>query len=190
MTTIVAARKGKTICIGADTLSTYNDMKESVKKHVRPIPKIFRHHDLYVGTSGDAVWADVLKNYFRKHPKSFLFRSTDELFVELSRLYKVLKEDYSLVSRSGEYDNLVSSEHTLLLANPAGLFEVDCYRDIRQCTQFCAIGTGKKYALGAMCAVYDIIKDPKDIVKVGVEAACQFDCYSDLPADYFSVAAT
>ena len=58
---------------------------------------------------------------------------------------------------------------------------MDHVRVVRQFKHFFAIGTGEEYALGAIKAVYDLIDNPEEIAKIGIEASAQFDRKTELP---------
>ena len=53
--------------------------------------------------------------------------------------------------------------------------------------KFWAIGSSKAYALGAMYAVYDALKQPEDITRVGIHASCEFDSSCDLPMSLYTI---
>ena len=62
-----------------------------------------------------------------------------------------------------------SSQLDALIVGPAGIFEFESYRSVSEYARYWAIGSGKTLALGAMHAVYDLLGDPLDIARAGVE---------------------
>lgn len=187
MTTIAAARKGKKICIGCDSLTLFGNRKEK-HDHVAPgRNKIIKYKSIYLACSGSAVWDEVLSDYFNNLNAKHGFHSAEAIYLEMLQLYKSLKEKYFLVSQQNAGDIFRSSEHLLLLINSKGIFEVDWMRNVREYAQIAAIGTGDEYALGAMKAIYEKESDVELIVKKGLESAAKFDQKTELPAFTYSL---
>lgn len=181
MTTICAVKKGKRLCIASDTLTLFGSRKEVAGKHVYREGKIIQIGSNYIGTSGHASWGLVLNHYFSKKKVALEWQTAEQIFEIFNTLHKYLKEDYFFNPPPTRYVPLESSEFGILIINSYGIFEIDYQRTVRQHKHFFATGTGEEYALGAIKAVYDLIEDPKEIAKIGVEAAAQFDRKTDLP---------
>jgi ATP-dependent HslUV protease, peptidase subunit HslV len=47
--------------------------------------------------------------------------------------------------------------------------------------RFWAIGSGRRFALGAMHAVFDKARTARDVAAAGVSAGCEFDTNSSAP---------
>jgi len=184
MTTIAAARKGKKICIGSDSLTLFGNRKEKNCQISSRKDKIIKYQSMYLGFSGSAAWSEVLSDYFKNLKIKYGLDNVDSIYLEMLRLHKTLKEKYFLTSQQGNDDIFESSEHLILLINSKGIFEVDWMRNVREYSQIAAIGSGDEYALGAMKVVYEQESDPKIIVKKGLEAAAKFDQKTELPAFY------
>jgi ATP-dependent protease HslVU (ClpYQ) peptidase subunit len=184
MTTIAAAKKGKKLCIGCDSLTLFGNRKEKLDQLSQKKDKIIKYKSTYLGCSGAAVWTEVLDHYFKNSTLEYGFDTVETIYMEMSRLHKALKKDYFLTPRQGDDDIFSSSEHLLLFINHHGIFEVDWMRNVRQYAHFAAIGTGDEYALGAMKAVYENENDPQTIVRKGLEAAAKFDQKTEMPAFY------
>jgi len=69
-----------------------------------------------------------------------------------------------------------------LIINKNGIFEIGSYREVNQYLRFWAIGSGSRYTLGAMEALYDKAIDAKELVESGVYAAAKIDGHCSLPA--------
>lgn len=187
MTTIAAAKKGKKICIGCDSLTLYGHRKEKVSQLFLKKDKLIKYQSMYLGCSGAEVWSEILTDYFKNLKVQYGFDNVEAIYLEMLRLHKALKEKYFLTPQQGNDDLFKSSEHLLLFINPKGIFEVDWMRNIREYSHIAAIGTGDEYAMGAMKAIYDQENDPKIIVKAGLEAAAKFDQKTELPAFYHTL---
>lgn len=181
MTTICAVKKGKRLCIASDTLTLFGSRKEVAEKHVFDHGKIIRIGSNFVGICGHPSWELILNQYFKQIDNSTEWKTADQIFEIFNILHQRLKDHYFLNSFPSRYIPLECSNFEILIINPHGIFEVDYVRVVRQYKYFSAIGTGEEYALGAIKAVYDLITDPEEIVKIAIEAAAQFDRKTDLP---------
>ena len=181
MTTIAAVKKGKLLCIASDTLALFGTRKEIAEKHVYDDGKILQIGPNYVGIAGHPSWGLILSRYFSKKKNISEWQTADQIFEIFNKLHQHLKESYFLHLSYSRYEPLESSNCELLIINSYGIFEVDYLRVVRQHRYFSAVGTGEEYALGAIRAVYDLVKDPEEIAKIGIESAVQFDRKSGLP---------
>lgn len=187
MTTLVAVKKGKRLCIASDSLTLFGRRKEIEGKQVHGEGKIVQIGSNYVGISGHPSWDLILKHYFLQQKNIPEWKSADEVFESFSKLHQALKKTYFLASEQPKFLPFEESGFALLIINCHGIFEVEYSRQVRQYSQFSAIGSGESYALGAMRALYDELKTAEEIAKIGIDAASQFDRKSALPLHYFSI---
>ncbi|MDP1834323.1 MAG: hypothetical protein Q8K75_00190 [Chlamydiales bacterium] len=181
MTTIVAVKKEKRICIASDTLTLFGERKEIAEKHVYDEGKILQIGNNFIGIAGHSSWSLVFKHYFSKKKRITTWETVDQVFEVFNTLHRHLKDLYYLDPSYSRYEPLESSEFDLIIANSNGIFEVDYLRVVRQYHSFSAIGTGEEYALGAIKALYSSLDDVEEIAKMGIEAAAQFDRKTALP---------
>ena len=110
------------------------------------------------------------------------------IFQTFLRLHPILKEKYYLKPDEDDDDPYESSQMTVLIANPYGLFAVYSLREVYEYQKYWAIGSGREYAIGAMHAAY---ADPKysasHIAEIGVQAGCAFDVNSALPMNLYTL---
>ena len=66
MTTIVVVRKGDSVAIAADSLTTFGNTK-LVAQHDRTFDRIVRHRDTYIGLCGSAAHQLVFESLLAKH---------------------------------------------------------------------------------------------------------------------------
>ena len=107
--------------------------------------------------------------------------SKDEIFATFTKLHPQLKEQFFLQTKEEDSDPYESSQFTVLVANPHGIWGVYSYREIFEFKDFWAIGSGRNFALGAMHAAYDKAKSAREIAQAGVLAGCEFDTSSAGP---------
>ena len=180
MTTLVAVKKGKKICLASDGLSIFGSRKEQAEKHVYAEAKFISLGPNIVGMSGHHSWNLILTDYF-KNKTVPLWKTPHQVFEIFNTIHIDLKTSYYLTPPSCDFLPFESSELQLLIINTCGIFEVEYSRMVRQYNKYSAIGTGEEYALGAIQAVYGMLSEAEEIAKIGIEAAAQFDRKTDLP---------
>lgn len=181
MTTLVAVQKNGRRCIASDSLTLFGSRKEISGKHVGSSEKIFQIGHNYIGISGHASWPLILKHYFSGKKKIPLWKTTDEIFETFNTMHRNLKDIYFLTPSYSPYEPVESSDLGIIIINSFGIFEIDYLRVCREHIDFCAIGTGEEYALGAMKALYNRMETPKEIAQAGIEAAALYDRKTSLP---------
>lgn len=180
MSTVVIVRKGSRVAIAADSLATSGSTKIAAK-YARGSDKIMRHGDTYLGLVGDVAHAHVLSSLLATHRKRISFAGARAIFETFRFLHPILKEEYFVNTTEEEHDPYESSQMTLVIANPYGIFEVGSWREVIEYERFWAIGSGRDYAIGAMFARYDSDATAEEIAETGVTAGCEFDDGSGLP---------
>jgi len=106
-----------------------------------------------------------------------------EIFSTLLSLHKEMKKTYFLDTNENEDQPVESNQLDLIIINKNGLFSAASYREVNQYHTFWAIGSGKRIALGAMHALYDLNLSAKEIAEAGVKAASEFDDGCSLPLE-------
>jgi ATP-dependent protease HslVU (ClpYQ) peptidase subunit len=179
MTTLVAVRKGGSITIAADSLTTFGDLKLSAEFD-RSYDKILRHGDSYIGLCGSAAHQLVFESLL-KEGKDIDLSSKTAIFETLRKLHPVLKEQHFLNPKEDEEDPYESTQITALVANPRGIFGVYSMREVFEYTRFWAVGSGREFAIGAMHSLYGRLKTAEAIARAGIECGATFDKNSALP---------
>jgi ATP-dependent protease HslVU (ClpYQ) peptidase subunit len=103
------------------------------------------------------------------------------VFDTFLKLHPKLKETYFLNPKEEDADPYESSQFTALIANAAGIFGVYSYREVFEFDRFWAIGSGRRFALGGMHAVWNQAKTAREVAQAGVAAGCEFDTSSAGP---------
>jgi ATP-dependent protease HslVU (ClpYQ) peptidase subunit len=187
MTTILAVKKNKTICIGADTLTIIGGSRKQSANDLVNSDKIIKYKSNYIGISGNHSLLLAIKDYLKRSKKKHSFNTQDEVFSALCLLHSAMKEEYHLIPSSENDDCFENSRFELLIVNPSGIFKTYELRSVQQFAQFCAIGTGASYALGATQALYDQKNSAELIVRKSLEVAAEFDDSTGLPGTFYSV---
>jgi ATP-dependent protease HslVU (ClpYQ) peptidase subunit len=186
MTTLVVVRKGDSVAIAADSLTTFGDTRLAAE-HDRTYDKIVRYRDTYIGLCGSAAHQLVFESLLAKHG-DLDFAHKSAIFETFRKLHPILKEQHFLNPKEEEDDPYESTQVTAVIANPSGIFGVYSMREVFEYTRFWAVGSGREFALGAMHSQYERLKTATAIAEAGIEVGAVFDKNSALPMTVFSVA--
>ena len=99
MTTLVVVRKGDSVAIAADSLTTFGDTR-SPPQHDRTYDKIVRHRDTYIGLCGSAAHQLVFESLLAKHG-DLDFSHKAAIFETFRKLHPILKEQHFLNPEGG-----------------------------------------------------------------------------------------
>lgn len=191
MSTVVVAKKGGKICIAADSLTSFGDLRLS-SVYDSAHDKILRHDENYLGIVGSAAHQLVLESVFASKKVvdkkiEMDFSSRLAIFESFLALHPLLKEKYFLNAKDEDDDPYESTQIDALIANPFGIFGVHSLREVTEYKKFWAIGSGAEYALGAMFAVYDSAASAEEIAHAGVAAGAEFNNASSMPLSSYVI---
>jgi ATP-dependent HslUV protease subunit HslV len=189
MSTIVVVKKNGKAVIAADSRTMYNEGTISCDaRYDHHYDKIHKVNDAFVGIVGNSAHHSAFASIVEKHPGDFSFNNRRHVFETALKLHRKLKAEYHLLTNENDTDQpYESSQIDALIAAPSGIFGLFSYRQVEEYTRFWAIGSGSRFALGAMYAVYDQIEDAQVIAEIGIKAAAEFDNCSALPLTSHSV---
>jgi ATP-dependent HslUV protease, peptidase subunit HslV len=180
LTTITIVRRGSQIAIASDALVTFGDTR--LAHGYEANVKVFKVGDNLIGMSGTTAHFPVVERALRElDAKDLMMRSRDQVFDTFLKLHPKLKETYFLNPKEEDDDPYESSQFTVAIANPWGIFGVYSYREVFEFERFWAIGSGRAFALGAMYAAYGKATSARAVAELGVRAGCEFDKNSGPP---------
>jgi len=180
MSTVVVAKKGGTVAIAADSLVTFGEMR--LPHGYEANSKVFEVGGSLVGAVGSTAHFPVLRQALGSlTPEELKLHSRDEVFETFLKLHPKLKERFFLNPKEHDTDPYESSQYTLVIANAHGIFGVESYREVFEFERFWAIGSGRRFALGAMHAIYDHVRSAREVAEAGALAGCEFDTNSAAP---------
>ena len=181
MSIICGVIKAGTIAISSDTLSSYGSMTITAE-HIKNSKKIYSVNKSIIGIVGWSAMSDAIEHLILHDEDLFQLNNRMDIYSTLKNLHKKLKDDYFIETKEDEDDQPVeSTQLNALIANKNGLFEIGSYREVNQFSKFWAIGSGQKYALGAMQTLYSTKITAKALAEAGVKAAAEFDEGCRLP---------
>jgi ATP-dependent protease HslVU (ClpYQ) peptidase subunit len=179
MTTIVVVRKGGTAVIAADSLTTFGTTRLAPAYDRHP-EKITKYGDSYLGVAGSAAHQLVLENLLAR-AKDLDFHGKGAIYDSFRRLHPMLKDEAFLNPKEEDDDPYESSQMTVMIANPSGIFAVYSMREVFEFDRFWAIGSGRDFALGAMYTLYPKAKSAVSVAEAGVLAGAEFDTGTSVP---------
>ena len=180
MTTIVVVRKGDAAVIAADSLTTFGTTRLA-PGYDRSPQKVVAYRESFIGVAGSAAHQLVLENLLLRHPALDL-HGKSAIYETFRKLHPVLKEEAFLNPKEEEDDPYESSQMTVMIANPSGIYAVYSMREVFEFDRFWAIGSGRDFALGAMYSIYaGKAKTAAAIAEAGVTAGAEFDTGTSLP---------
>ena len=185
MTTIVVVRKGDTAVIAADSLTTFGTTRLAPSYDRHP-HKITRYGDSFIGVAGSAANQLVLENVLVR-TANLDFHGKAAIYESFRKLHPVLKDEAFLNPKEEEDDPYESSQMTVMVANPLGIFAVYSMREVFEFDRFWAIGSGRDFALGAMFSIYEKTKAAAAIAEAGVMAGAEFDTGTSTPVTLHEV---
>ncbi len=191
MSTVVVVKKAGKVCIAADSLTSFGDLKLN-DKYDAAHDKILRFEENYLGIVGSAAHQLVLESVFAS--KKIVEKKIEldlssrlSIFESFRALHPVLKQKYFLNAKDEDDDPYESTQIDALIANPFGIFGVHSLREVTEYNRFWAIGSGAEYALGAMFAVYDKAASAEEVAHTGVAAGAEFNNASSMPLSSYEV---
>ena len=179
MTTIVVVRKGDAAVIAADSLTTFGTTRLA-PAYDRSPEKVVRSRASFIGVAGSAAHQLVLENILVRNP-SLDLDGRAAIYETFRKLHPVLKEEAFLNPKEEDDDPYESSQMTVMIANPSGIFAVYSMREVFEFDRFWAIGSGRDFALGAMYSVYSRARGAAAVAEAGVVAGAEFDTGTSLP---------
>ena len=191
MSTVVVAKKAGKICIAADSLTSFGDLKLD-SSYDAAHDKILQYEDSHLGIVGSAAHQLVLESIFSEkkleEEKIIVdFSSRLAIFESFRALHPLLKEKYFLNPKDEDDDPYESTQIDALIANPFGVFGVHSLREVTEYKKFWAIGSGAEYALGAMFALYETNASAEEIAHAGVAAGAEFNNSSAMPLSSYVI---
>ena len=186
MTTIVVVRKGSEAVLAADSLTTFGPVRLA-PHYDRDPHKVIAYRDSFIGVAGSAAHQLVLENLLRKHPDLAL-HGKESIYESFRRLHPLLKDEAFLNPKEEEDDPYESSQMTVMIANPSGIYAVYSMREVFAFERFWAIGSGRDFALGAMYVSYGRARDVAQVARIGIEAGAEYDTGTSLPMTVHTVA--
>ncbi len=181
MSIVCAAIKDDEIAIAADTQMSLGSLVTTAED-LKNCDKLLRVNDNVIGIVGWTAMSTMLETIVSEKARLFVMDDRKKIYKSLMKLHEEMKENYYLETDEHKSQPVESLQLDALIINRNGIFEFGSYREVNQYLRFWAIGSGSRYSLGAMEALYDKAIDAKELVETGVHTAAKFDGHCSLPA--------
>jgi ATP-dependent protease HslVU (ClpYQ) peptidase subunit len=187
MTIAVAVRKDGRTVLAADSLVNFGGQRfppENCRFH-----KIFRMGSTSIVWAGWSLYAEMLTAHLAQNEPPPL-ASEPEVFTFFVRFWRSMRDDFTFITQGsrGVEHPFADLESVFLLVNRAGMFRVAGDMDVTPFEQFCAIGSGSKYALGALHVLYPGNLDAAEIAVRAVRVGIEYDVYCGGTVDLVEIA--
>ena len=170
----------------SDSLFTQGSIK--VSPHVRlNSQKVFQIKDALVGFTGWTAMTSIFEDVMEKYPKELKFGSRREIFKTFLFLHSKLKSDYFIETKERDNQPVESSQWDGIILTHTGIFSVQSYREVMEYRNYWAEGSGTDVALGALHTAYGVYDDAEKIAVAAINAACEFDDGTGLPAQVYTL---
>ena len=180
MSTLVVVKKNGYATIACDSLSTDGSITVCPENKINNL-KFFKHADSFIGLVGWSNFNDILENILNEESMDLEFSNRATIFNSLLKIHQKMKDEFFLETSEDDDQPVESSQMDGLVISPKGIFEFDSYRGVDEYSKYWALGSGRRYALGALHVSYDSGKTSEEIAIAAVTASCNFDDGSALP---------
>ena len=180
MTVITAAMKNDKVCISSDTQLNFGSLKVH-SSYLNNRAKLFKINNSVIGLTGWAATSQILEHLMATKPSVFKLNTRWEIFETLLNIHEIIKEDYFIETHEDSDQPVESNQLDGLIINANGIFQFSSYREVHQYEQFWAVGSGRRFSLGAMHALYNSDASAEQIAEAGAAAAAEFDDGCNLP---------
>lgn len=180
MSIVCAAIKDGVVAIACDSQSNFGSINVSAD-HSQNRNKLHTVNKSIIGVVGWHAVSDMIEHLIIHEKEIFQLNSRMEIFSTLLKLHAKMKDDYFIETREDDDQPVESTQLDALIVNKHGLFEIGSYREVNEYKTYWAIGSGRRFALGAMHAVYNTKTTARKIVEAGVKAAAEYDDGCGLP---------
>jgi len=187
MTVAVAVRKHDRVVLAADTLRNFGG--ERYPRENCRVEKIYRVGTSILAWAGWSLYAEMLDAYLLRHSPPSLNTET-EVFSFFIQFWRSMRDEYTFVrphKQSPTSNPFVDLDSTFLIANRGGIYMVSRDMDVTTFQQYCAIGSGAAYALGALRVLYEVEENPAVIARRAVQVGIDFDVYCGGSVDVIEI---
>jgi ATP-dependent HslUV protease subunit HslV len=183
VTVAVAVQKDGEIVLAADTLVNFGGQRFPTSD--TRLQKIHRIGDSLIAWAGWSLYAELLTAHLAATPRPPRLDSEADVFAFFVAFWRAMRSDYTFVQSSvpREGHPFATLESTFLLVNPSGIYRVADDMDVTTFLQYTAIGSGSKYAIGALRVLYDQDLPAAEIARRAVQVGIDFDVYCGGPID-------
>ncbi|MBL8879284.1 MAG: hypothetical protein JNG88_09210 [Phycisphaerales bacterium] len=184
MTVAVAVTKNNRTVLAADSLVNFGGQRFPAEN--ARFRKIHRVGDSLLAWAGWSLYGELIHAHLASNQPPELI-SEAQVFDFFIGFWRNIRNDYTFSLPQPRERNqrhpFADLDSVFLLANRHGIFRIAGDMDVTQFRQYCAVGSGSEYALGALRVLYDQHDNPAVIARRSVEIGIDYDVYCDGPID-------
>jgi ATP-dependent HslUV protease subunit HslV len=182
MTVAVAVHKNGRTVLAADSLVHFGGQRfsaENCRFH-----KIARVGTSYMAWAGWSLYSEMLTAHLATQTPPPVLETEEQVFSFFIGFWRMMRDEYTLSVRAHPDDSPFHTlDSTFLFVNPGGIFRIASDMDVTEFEQYTAIGSGSKYALGALRVLYDSMGDAVEIAGRAVQVGIDLDVYCGGPVE-------
>ena len=189
MTVVVGVRKSGRVVLATNADTYFGDERagdaDYAGSKIRPVG------DALVSWAGWERFEDTFDDFLDGAKRSPALRTRRDVYRFFLELWRFARDERGFVNDQPHDDDdpghWLDVDSDFLVAAPApadrpadgpSLFRVGSDLSVTPFNRFHAVGSGRRYALGAAHLLYDQLDDPAEIARRAVETAAHFDVYS------------
>lgn len=177
MSIIVAVRKGDQIAVAADRMHSSGSRREHEENLVSSA-KLRKVGSCCMGGVGWSVYDNILDHYLGSFKRAPSLLDQPKIFDFFLKFWKAIRKKYQVVNDQPDRDDrspFADIDAEFMVGSPKGIFAVSRDLSVMEFAQYAAIGSGERYAYGALHALYNSRRTAEQIAKAAVEAAVHFE---------------
>ncbi len=187
MSIIVAVKKAGSIAVAADTMHSSGSHRE-YSDNLISRTKLRKVGSSCLAGVGWSVYDNIIDHYVKSFKRPPVLKDEMGVFEFFLKLWKAMRSKYQVVNDQPDKDDrspFADLDSEFIVANKNGIFQVSSDLTVMQFEKYVVIGSGDKYAYGAIHAIYDTKRTAEQIAQQAVQAAVYFEqtCGGEIEVD-------
>jgi ATP-dependent HslUV protease subunit HslV len=189
MSIAVAVKKDNNIVLATDSLASFGSGKMTSTNY--QTNKMILAGQSCIALTGWLLYENLMRSYINSLENLPTLNSEQVIFQFFIDFLKKMKADNCFINdqcedKGSPFTNLDSQ---FLVVNSSGVFVVLGNMHVLKFNEYCAIGSGSDYALGALYSIYHNNIDANSIAEFAVNTAIELDTSCGGKINFFHVAA-
>lgn len=177
MSIVVAVKKGGKVVIAADTMHSTGSRREHPdnivqRSKLRPVGRSV------IGGVGWSVYDNILDHYLATRKQRPALTNERAIFDFFLKFWKSLRDKYQMVNDQPDREDrspFCDLDSEFIVANARAVYHVSSDLSVMQFEKYLAVGSGDRYAYGALHALYDTRQSAEWLARKAADAAVHFD---------------
>ena len=177
MSILIAVAKADQVALASDSVHFFGTRREVTTNLIRQ-PKVRTLGRFLLGAAGASIYDTLLDRYLVEIGDPPDLSSEVAILGFFVDFWKFIRSDLHFVDdqpATDEHSQFARLEAHFLIASRDSIFTVDSDFTVMRFRKWCGIGSGVRYAFGAIHALYDRDISARDIAHAAVAAAIDFD---------------